>query len=259
MKILSWNVAGLRARLKNCDFKFLYHEKIDIVCLQETKCTQEQIKLPEELINNYSFRYWNSSDGTSQRNGLSGTTIWCNIEPVKYLETPEFDNEGRIIALEFKEFILINVYVPNSQSIESVRFLYREQFNNHFIKYVEDLKKSIKKEVIICGDMNVALSKLDVNNSDKKLNKVAGHYLMEINSFEDFLTKNKLYDIFRLFNSDKRISTYWSNFLKQERCNTNGWRIDYILITKNLIKLVKNLKICDEVMSSDHCPIYIEF
>lgn len=259
MKILSWNVAGLRARFKNCNFEFLIEEKIDIVCLQETKCTQDQIKLTEELKSNYPFRYWNSSDGTSQRIGLSGTSIWSNIKPINYLETPDFDNEGRIIALEFEEFVLINVYVPNSQSIKSVRFLYREQFNNHFIKYVDDLNKSIEKEIIICGDMNVALSELDVNNSKQKLDKVAGHYLMEINSFEDLLTKNKLYDIIRLFNSDKRISTYWSNFLKQERNETNGWRIDYILITKNLINLVKKLKVCDEQNSSDHCPIYIEF
>lgn len=259
MKILSWNVAGLRARFKNCNFEFLYNKNIDIVCLQETKCTQDQIKLPEELKNKYPFRYWNSCDGISQRNGLSGTTIWCNIEPLNCLETPDFDNEGRIITLEFEKYILINIYVPNSQTIASTRFMFREQFNNHFIKYVEDLKKCIQKEVIICGDMNVALTELDINNSKQKLDKVAGHYLMEINSFEDLLTKNKLYDIFRLFNSDKRISTYWSNFLKQERSETNGWRIDYILITKDLIKLVKNLKVCDEIIGSDHCPIYIEF
>lgn len=258
MKIASWNVAGLRARIKNYNFDFLHNENIDILCIQETKCEPDQIKLNAIIENNYPYRYWASSNGITQRKGLSGTSIWSKIKPINMLPTPCFDSEGRIIVLEFEKFVLINVYVPNSQSITSDRFTYRENFNNNLSNYVNELITSTNKELVLCGDFNVALTELDVSNSKQKLNKVAGHLQMEITMFNDLLKENKLTDIFRLSKEQDRISTYWSNFLKQKRANTNGWRLDYILITYNLTKSVKSLKICDEIMSSDHCPIFIE-
>ena len=259
MKIASWNVAGLRARIKSYNFDFLYDENIDILCIQETKCECNQIKLNEIIENNYPYRQWASSNGTTQRKGLSGTCIWSKIEPINIIPTPCFDSEGRLIVLEFEKFVLINIYVPNSQSLTSDRFSYRENFNNNFSNYVNELKTSTNKELVLCGDFNVALTELDVSNSKQKLNKVAGHLQMEITMFNDFLKENKLTDIFRVSKEFERISTYWSNFLKQKRSNTNGWRLDYILITYNLVKIVKSLKICDEIMSSDHCPMLIEF
>ena len=126
LSIFSWNVAGLRARLKpftelkedniynNSLMQALFSENnksFDIVCLQETKCTEEQVVLPDDIIRNYPYRYWNSTNGTTQRKGLSGTTIWCKYPPIRVLETPDFDVEGRIIALEFENYILVNVYM----------------------------------------------------------------------------------------------------------------------------------------------------
>ena len=183
MKIFSWNVAGLRARLKPSETKnnslmtALFSEiseskdynYYDIVCLQETKCTENEVTLPSEIEIRYPYRFWNSTDGTSQRKGLSGTTIWCNSPPITALPTPEFDLEGRIVALEFEKFILVNVYVPNSQKLDSDRFKFREQWNNKFITYISEFERE-GKNVIICGDMNVA--HLDIDISNPKLKKI---------------------------------------------------------------------------------------
>ena len=166
--IFSWNVAGLRARLKNDEthnnnlMRALFsqvsdnglgYKYFDIVCLQETKCCENDVNLPCEIKIRYPYRFWNSSKGTTQRKGFSGTTIWCTRPPIRRLDTPDFDEEGRIVAVEFEEFILINVYVPNSQTFESERYYFRQEWNKKFVEYINNIKKT--KEVIICGDLNV--------------------------------------------------------------------------------------------------------
>ena len=125
MKIISWNVAGIRARIKQNYLDFLINSDIDIICFQETKATPNQVIIPENLNTEFPFKYWNSNLGTTQKLGFSGTAIWSKIRPIKQLETPEFDTEGRITTIEFDNFYLLTVYTPNSQDIESPRFLYR--------------------------------------------------------------------------------------------------------------------------------------
>lgn len=260
MKIVSWNVAGLRAMLK----KEIFHEFIknyyidmpDIICLQETKATEDQVKLDSYIIEKYPYKYWNSTDGTSQRKGLSGTTIWCMQKPISNLGHPEFDNEGRIVALEFEKFILVNVYVPNSQKFENDRYYFRESWNNKFIIYIKELRE--KKEVIICGDMNVAHNPIDISNPKSKKNKIAGFFDIERSAFDNLLNTNELIDVYRINNPDKQESTYWSNFLKSPRSDLNGWRIDYFLVNKNLYeKLNINIEILQNIMGSDHCPVVL--
>ena len=258
MKILSWNVAGFRALIKKIEINDIFSDStnIDIICLQETKAEENQITLPIEIINRYPYGFWNSTKGTTQRKGLSGTSIWSKIEPIKVFENPEFDEEGRIIALEFKEFILINVYVPNSQELQSNRYYFRENWNVKFMEYLKELQKI--KNIIVCGDMNVAHKEIDVSNPSKKKNRAAGFYDNERRDFTILLENLKLIDVFRENNPLLRKSTYWSNFLKALRDDNNGWRIDYFLTSQEIYKSVKYYEIMSNVYGSDHCPILIE-
>jgi len=269
MNIISWNVAGLRARLKNDEtlnnslMRALFsqvtnngigYKYFDIVCLQETKCTEADVELPCEITNRYPYRFWNSSKGTTQRKGFSGTTIWCTRPPIKS-EIPEFDEEGRIIMVEFEEFILINVYVPNSQTLESERYYFRQEWNKKFFEYINNIKKT--KEVIICGDLNVAHLDIDITNPKQKKNKIAGFYDSERIDFAYLLEFSNLVDVFRTIYPSKQESTYWSNFLKNKRKKDNGWRIDYFLMSQDLFdkNCVELIEIQRDVLGSDHCPV----
>lgn len=260
MKILSWNVAGLRAMInkKTNLLDLLKDSNYDIVCLQETKCEEKQIELPTEITETYLFRYWNSTKGITQRKGLSGTAIWSKTEPLKVIDTPEFDEEGRITALEYKDFILVNVYTPNSQNKESDRCKFREKWDDSFEEYIRKLK--VKKNIIICGDLNVAHLDIDISNPKSKKDKVAGFFDFERTNYAYLIENNKLVDVYRKLNSIKNKSTYWSNFSKQKRRNDNGWGIDYFVVSSELLENNLDIKcnILIEVLGSDHCPICLE-
>lgn len=257
MKIISWNVAGLRACLKKNAFNNMINETSfpNIICIQETKAESNQVIIDDEISRFYKYRYWNSTKGTTQRKGFSGVSIWSSIEPKKELENPEFDEEGRILSLEFDDFIIINVYVPNSQEYESERYFFREKWNTLLTEYIVSLKETYGKEIIICGDFNVAHLDLDINNPKKKENKVAGFFDNERLDFAYLMEKNELCDIFRHLNPLIQRSTYWSNFLRKPRNKYNGWGIDYYLISENLIPKVKECNILKDSMGSDHCPL----
>ena len=184
MKIVSWNVAGLRARIRQDDLKrFLFattnretshYNYFDIVCLQETKCEPGQITLPCEISIRYPHRYWNSSMGTTQRRGFSGTAIFSSIEPLSQLEDFAWDEEGRIIALEYERFILVNVYVPNSQALDSERARFRIQWDKRFHVTCKEVQTKYSKPLIICGDLNVARTANDIVDPKRKQNRVPG-------------------------------------------------------------------------------------
>ena len=145
MNILSWNVAGLRARLKKGDLNFLNNYNFDILCFQETKALPEEVEIPSFINKVYPNQYWNSNIGITQKKGFSGTTIWSKIKPIKKLETPEFDLEGRTITLEFVNFYLVTVYTPNSQSKDSERNNFRiKEWDPNFKEYLYNLNK-VKK------------------------------------------------------------------------------------------------------------------
>lgn len=276
MNILSWNVAGLRARLKNNDaphnntlMRALFsqasetgngYQYFDIVCLQETKCTETEVKLPTEISIRYPHRYWNSTKGTTQRRGLSGTTIWCARPPISVVPEFPYDEEGRIIALEFDEFVLVNVYVPNSQKFEGERYYFREAWNNKFMTYINELERTYNKSVIVCGDMNVAHNPIDICNPKQKINKVPGFFNNERHNFGTLLDFCDLIDVFRKMNLEEQWSTYWSNFLKQPRSKDNGWRIDYFLVSKKYFEKnkIRDCKILMDIMGSDHCPVLLK-
>ena len=204
-------------------------------------------------------RYWNSSDGTTQRKGLSGTCIWCSYPPIKKIENADFDNEGRIIALEFEKFILVNVYVPNSQAYDCERYKFREEWNTKFGIYLKQIHLKFKKELIVCGDMNVAHLDIDICNPKSKKNKVPGFFDNERLDFGYLLETYNLVDVFRSKNPELQMSSYWSNFLKAPRKNNNGWRIDYFLVSRKLFEsgVISNIKILMDIMGSDHCPLQL--
>lgn len=257
-KIVSWNVAGLRAMLKKDSFhEFMQHPDNDytIISLQETKCESHQAPLPQYIIDKYPHRYWKHCDGKSQRKGLNGVTIWSKIMPLDVLDI-DFDNEGRFLVMDFEHFKLINVYTPNSQQFENERYYFRQAWNNTIINYISTIQNN--KPIIFCGDFNVCNETIDVVDMKSKINKYPGCFDIEREQFKELLKKCNLIDTFRHLNPELQKFTYWSNFLKQPRSNENGWRIDYFLCSPEIIK---NIKVSDtrmDVKGSDHCPIYIE-
>ena len=256
MKIYSWNIAGINPSLKRGNLDFLLNSNIDIICFQETKVQKNKLNIENKFKEEFPFQYWSYNDGSSQRLGFNGTAIWSKFAPINELQPPEFDKEGRLTVLEFKEFYLINVYTPNSQYKDSERSLFRTniwdpKFREYFIK----LQRF--KSVIICGDFNVAYIDIDLYDPKKYKNKVAGFLDCERDNFTKHL-ENELIDSFRIFNPDEENYTYWNQRVPTMRIKNKGWRIDYILINKNLIKNIINSSIHPDIFGSDHCPISID-
>jgi exodeoxyribonuclease III len=248
MKIISWNVNGIRAALKKGFLDFVKKENPDILCLQETKAHPEQVDIS---LSNYPFHYWNSAD----KKGYSGTAIFSKIEPKAMTKGNKFfqDNEGRILTLDFDNFYLVNVYTPNSGRGNGI-LDYRQDWDKNFLKYLKDLEKT--KKVIVVGDFNVARSDIELANPKSNYNKTPGYFQVEVDGFEKYV-KNGFIDTFREFNKEPGQYTYWSYMFKSRDRNV-GWRIDYVLVSKSLMKNVKKSFILRNILGSDHCPVGIE-
>lgn len=252
MNIISWNVNGIRAIVKKDFFKTIKELNPDIICLQETKAQDIEVKkalLP--LANNYKM-YFNAA----LKKGYSGTAILCKSTPIAItndMNIPVHDNEGRLQCAEYANFYLVNVYVPNSgQKLK--RLEYRKQWNADFLKYLNELKKV--KPVIVCGDFNVAHQPIDLKNDKSNYNKTAGYTQVEIDGMTSLLNSG-LIDVYRYLNPKKIEYTYWSYRFKARERNT-GWRIDYFLISETLINKIKTSTILTSIYGSDHCPISLE-
>ena len=257
MNILSWNVAGIRATIKKGGLDFLLCEEWDIVCFQETKAEEDQVKLSNDLGNIYPHRYWKSCQGITQRKGLNGTSIWSKKKPIREITPPSFDVEGRITVLEYPECILVTVYTPNSQSIKSERHKHRiEEWDVKFLEFVNELNKICP--TIICGDLNVARENKDVFAPDKMRNKCAGFIDAERSNFEKYIMEGWV-DSYREKYPDKEGAfTYWDQKIVTRRPENLGWRIDYFLVPEKIKKSIKSAEILPEIMGSDHCPITLE-
>ena len=257
MNILSWNVAGLRAMTRKEALKFLEVSDYDMVCFQETKTLEKQIKIPEALSTIYPYRYWGENHGITQRKGLSGTSIWSKVKPIKQIETMELDKEGRITALEFKDFNLVTVYTPNSQKLDSERYKFRtEEWDKQFLEYITKLNSF--KNTIVCGDLNVAHLDIDIYDPIKHKNKSPGFFDLERSNFQNILDQNFI-DIFRTLNPDLiNQFTYWDQVRPHMRFNNKGWRIDYFIICNNLKDQIEECLIKPEIKGSDHCPITLK-
>jgi len=247
MKLISWNVNGLRACVGKGFFEFLEREQPDMMCLQETKLQPEQA--PE--VEGY-YDYWNSAD----KKGYSGTAIFSKTEPIAVtydIDIDVHDHEGRVITAEYPEFYLVTVYVPNSQD-GLKRLDYRMTWEDDFRAYLQALDQ--KKPVIVCGDMNVAHKEIDLKNP--KTNRKNAGFTDEERAKMTELLGAGFVDTFRHFYPEvEGVYSWWSYRFKAREKNA-GWRIDYFLVSERFIDRVKDARILTDVFGSDHCPVVIE-
>lgn len=248
MKLVSWNVNGLRAIYKKGFEESFKKLDADIFCIQETKMQEGQIELD---LQGY-YQYYNYAE----RKGYSGTAIFTKKEPlnVEYgIGIEEHDKEGRVITLEFDRFYMVNCYTPNSGR-ELARLEYRMTWEEAFKKYLIELDK--QKPVIICGDLNVAHTEIDLKNP-KSNRKNAGFTDEERSKIEELLNSG-FTDTFRKIYPDKEGAYTWWSYMFNARANNAGWRIDYFLVSDRISKNIKDAYIYSEIMGSDHCPVGLE-
>ena len=251
MRLVSWNVNGIRAAMKKDFLVSLAEMDTDILCLQETKAQDDQVLEALSDLNGYHI-YTNSA----VKKGYSGTAILSKIEPISVeydLGIEEHDQEGRVIAAEYAEFILVTVYTPNSGS-ELKRLPYRQSWDQEFHDYLKQLET--RKPVIVCGDLNVAHKDIDLARPKPNYNKSAGYMQQEIDGIQQYIDSGFI-DSFRLIHPSKEKYSWWS-YRAGARAKNVGWRIDYFLISSVLKDKVIDAEILNDVMGSDHCPVQID-
>lgn len=249
MKLVTWNVNGIRAVVKKDFFETVKDLNPDILCLQETKAQVEETQKALEPVNSGYHLAANAAD----QKGYSGTATLSKPEVLSVTEdlgVEEHDQEGRVICTEYEHFYLVNVYVPNSGQ-KLVRLDYRETWDQDFLNYLKDLEKT--KPVIVCGDMNVAHQPIDLKNDKSNYNKTAGYTQKEIDGMTRYL-ENGFIDTFRHFHPEEVAYTYWSYRFSARKKNI-GWRLDYFLISESLVDKVEKIEILSDIMGSDHCPV----
>lgn len=250
MRIMSWNVNGLRAVVKKPDFEQLFEKyDPDILCVQETKAQPEQLDTEHHGGDNY-FTYFHSAE----KKGYSGVAIYSKVKPLSVIEgigIEKFDKEGRVLSFEYEEYYVVSCYVPNAQP-ELARIEYREEFNDELVRFLEGLKK--KKNVILCGDLNVAHHEIDLKNP-KANRKNPGFSDQERGKFDELLAAGYL-DTFRTLHPQEVKYSWWS-YRFSARSKNIGWRIDYCVINESLLPRLLQAEIHNEVMGSDHCPVSI--
>ena len=248
MKLVSWNVNGLRAVLRKNFLDYLASEYPDILCLQETEAGPDDV---EQLWPAAYTTYWN----TAQKKGYSGTVIFTKERPLSVhpgLKIAEHDNEGRVLVAEYPGFFLVNVYVPNTKRDLS-RLPYRQRWDADFLKHLKKLER--RKPVIFCGDLNVAHTELDLTHPQANVHNHG--FTPEERAGFTAMVKAGFLDTFREFEKGGGHYTWWSQ-MSGARARNVGWRIDYFLISKALRPRLKSAFIRPNIMGSDHCPVGIE-
>lgn len=247
MRLISWNVNGLRACLTKGFGDYFASADADLFCLQETKMQPGQADFAPEGYQ----QFWNSAE----KKGYSGTAIFSRIAPlsVSYgIGIDEHDHEGRVITLEFKDFYLVDVYTPNSQR-ELTRLAYRMTWEDAFRAYLLELDQ--KKPVVVCGDMNVAHREIDLKNP--KTNVHNAGFTSEERDKMTCLLDSGFVDTFRLKHPDETDRYSWWSYMMRSRDRNIGWRIDYFLVSSRLAPKVADADIYDQIMGSDHCPVML--
>ena len=245
MKLISWNVNGIRACVNKGFEQFFKQIDADIFCIQETKCQPEQIELEFEGY----YSYWNSAE----KKGYSGTAIFTKKEPISVnfgIGIEEHDKEGRIITLEFEDFYLVNNYTPNTKR-ELERLHYRQIWEDEIRKYLLQLNKT--KPVIMCGDLNVAHNEIDLKNP--KTNRGNAGFTDEERAKMTQLLESGFIDTFRYLYPDKEEAYSWCSYMGRAREKNVGWRIDYFIVSDDIKDKIEEASIYPEIMGSDHCPV----
>lgn len=252
MKLISWNVNGLRAVVTKGFKEFFDNVDADIFCLQETKLQEEQVDENIKSIFNGYNEYWNCAE----KKGYSGTAVFSKLKPINVtygIGIEEHDKEGRVITLEFDKFYLVNCYTPNSKR-ELERLNYRMQWEDAFRNYL--LKLNETKPVIMCGDLNVAHNEIDLKNP-KTNHRNAGFTDEERGKMTELLNAG-FTDSFRYLYPEKEGCYSWWSYMFHAREKNAGWRIDYFIVSNSINKNIKESTIYSDIMGSDHCPVGIE-
>ncbi len=250
MKIVSWNVNGIRATLGKGLADQMDTISPDILCLQETKARQEQVN--NDWLASWPHQFWNSA----QKAGYSGTLILCKQAPIRSflgIGIDEHDREGRVVTLEFEKFYLVNCYTPNSQN-ELARLPYRQEWDEAFRNYLCELQES--KPVIMCGDLNVAHEEIDL--ARPKANHFSAGFSDEEREGFSNLLESGFVDTFRHFYPDLTEAYSWWSYRGGARARNVGWRIDYFCISQSLTPSLQAAAIHPDIMGSDHCPVSID-
>ncbi|MFQ5588826.1 MAG: exodeoxyribonuclease III [Nitrospiria bacterium] len=251
MRVVSWNVNGIRAAIKKDFSASVEAMKPDVLCLQETKAQVDQVE--EALCGMNGYRVYANS---AVKKGYSGTAILTKEKPLSVrpdMGMDHHDREGRVIALEFERFFLVTVYTPNSGS-ELKRLGYRQEWDADFLAYLKTLEK--EKPVIACGDFNVAHRPMDLARPKANYNKNPGYMQEEIDGMDNLIAADFI-DTFRRVHPDKVKYSWWS-FRAGARARNVGWRIDYVLASPSLAGNIKEADILNQVMGSDHCPVLLD-
>lgn len=248
MNIISFNVNGIRAVVGKTFITDMQALNPDIICLQETKATPEQVQ--DAVVDLKGYHVFASS---AERKGYSGTAILSKTNPLNVtygIGILEHDTEGRVICAEYQDFFLITVYVPNSGS-ELLRLAYRQTWDAAFLAYLKNLE--LQKPVLVCGDFNVAHQAIDLARPKENYNKAAGYMQEEINGMNAYVSEG-LIDTFRVLNPDTVKYSWWS-YRAGARQKNVGWRIDYFLASATLQPVIKEAFILNDILGSDHCPV----
>ncbi len=251
MKLISWNLNGIRAVAKKGLNELIYQMNPDIIGFQETKAQDDQVK--EALADLKGYNLYSNS---AEKKGYSGTAILSKSKPLNVIYgigIEEFDNEGRVLTLEFENFYFTTVYVPNSGG-QLLRLDYRVSWDKELLSFLKELE--LKKPVFACGDLNVAHQEIDLKNPKSNYNKSAGYMQEEIDGLNNFINAG-FKDTFRHFNPETIKYSWWS-YRFNSRARNIGWRIDYFLASEKLMETIKNTFILNEILGSDHCPVGIE-
>ncbi len=251
MRIISWNVNGIRAAIKKGFWDWFANDQADIVCLQEVKARREQLNGQLEAASGYEI-HWNAAT----RPGYSGVASFLRTAPLRTqtgLGIEEFDSEGRVLLHEYERFFLFNIYFPNGQR-DHGRLDYKLRFYDAFLEEAEKLRQT-GKAVITCGDFNTAHKEIDLKNP--KANENTSGFLPVERAWMDKLTDYGYVDTFRLFHQEPEQYTWWTYRFNARKRNI-GWRIDYFFIDREHVAMVKDAFILPEVGGSDHCPVGIE-
>ena len=245
MKIVSWNVNGLRAAINKGFYDFFNDVNADLFGIQETKMQESQVDDDMKKLGNY--QYWNSAE----KKGYSGTAVFLKDKPLKV--TYGDDNEGRVITCEYEDFFFVNCYVPNSKR-ELERLDYRMEWEDKMREYLISLDKV--KPVIYCGDLNVAHKEIDLKNPNTN-HRSAGFTDEEREKMTNLLDSGFV-DSFRFVNPDVIDAYSWWSYMFHAREKNVGWRIDYIIVSERIKNKIKNVKIYNDVLGSDHCPVGLD-
>ena len=251
MKVLSWNVNGIRAVDRKGFFQWFTKEKPDVICLQEIKAQKEQ--LPSHLRNTPNYHLCINS---AEKKGYSGVATYTKQKPLDVkmgFGIEKFDREGRILITEYSKFILFNIYFPNGKKNQE-RLDYKLDFYDTFLAYADNLKAK-GKNIVVCGDFNTAHKEIDLARP-KENEKISGFLPIERAWIDTFIDHGYI-DTFREFNKQSEQYSWWDMKTRARERNV-GWRIDYFFVNKEFMKYVKNAFILQEVLGSDHCPIGIE-